>query len=232
MQIAVISDLHLGRGDSTDLFNHTHSSFLRFLNYLEGNFERIILLGDIYETLGGLPGRQRRELGLIQEAHQPLVARFNRPQYTTVYGNHDMVTSKLGASEEIMLESDGVRMLFQHGHTYDWFIRHLRRFPEFLVWVGFYLARNGLKFFFRLGEKIDMWSRQRDGLKSFRQWAFGEAEKKKADVIVTAHTHTGGVVRHQDGHRLYLNSGTCSKGKLSWLSLDTKNGSYHYHINW
>ena len=51
MNIAVISDLHLGSDDATDSFGHDDAEFLRFLGFLEGNFERIVLLGDIWETL-------------------------------------------------------------------------------------------------------------------------------------------------------------------------------------
>ena len=34
MQLAVISDLHLGRGDRSDRFGHEDSEFLRFLRQL------------------------------------------------------------------------------------------------------------------------------------------------------------------------------------------------------
>ena len=40
MKIAVISDLHLGRGDGSDRFGHDDAEFLRFLDFLEGDFER------------------------------------------------------------------------------------------------------------------------------------------------------------------------------------------------
>jgi len=47
MKLAVISDLHLGAGDLADGFCHDDGEFLRFLTFLENNFERVILLGDI-----------------------------------------------------------------------------------------------------------------------------------------------------------------------------------------
>ncbi len=34
MEIAVISDLHLGAGDSADGFGHEDSEFLKFLEFL------------------------------------------------------------------------------------------------------------------------------------------------------------------------------------------------------
>jgi UDP-2,3-diacylglucosamine pyrophosphatase LpxH len=51
VNIAVISDLHLGNEDGVDSFGHLDSEFLRFLAFLENNFERVVLLGDVWETL-------------------------------------------------------------------------------------------------------------------------------------------------------------------------------------
>ena len=49
MQIAVISDLHLGAGGAADGFGHDDGDFLRFLRFLERNFERIVLLGVAFQ---------------------------------------------------------------------------------------------------------------------------------------------------------------------------------------
>ena len=79
MKLAVISDLHLGAGDLADGFGHDDGEFLRFLKYLENNFERIVLLGDIWETLQSRRlGGMRQELLLAREAHPQIAARFER----------------------------------------------------------------------------------------------------------------------------------------------------------
>ena len=230
MLIAVISDLHLGRGNQTDLFGHSDEVFSRFLRFLEHNFERIILLGDIFETLAAKPWQQAREIKTISKAHAPVVKRFDRPQYSLVHGNHDFVLKMAGHPDEVSMELDGVRLLFRHGHTFDWMSRNFRRFPEVLVWLGFLLARNGLQFVYSLGEWLNQWSRHEEPL-AFRQWALGLARTREADVIVTAHTHHGGQAEGENG-RLFLNSGTCSRGRFSWLALDTKNGSYQHINDW
>ncbi len=41
MHISVISDLHLGSGGAADGFGHDDAEFLSFLDFLEGNFEKI-----------------------------------------------------------------------------------------------------------------------------------------------------------------------------------------------
>jgi len=42
--------------------------------------------------------------------------------------------------------------------------------------------------------------------------------------VVTGHTHRAARTEH--GSRLFLNSGSCSEGQLSFLSIDTRRGDY------
>jgi len=69
MHVAVISDVHLGTGGRTDAFGHDDAEFLRFLRFLEHQFEHILLLGDIWETLASARlGDAARELGRARAA--------------------------------------------------------------------------------------------------------------------------------------------------------------------
>ncbi|MCP3168422.1 metallophosphoesterase family protein [Myxococcus qinghaiensis] len=235
MHIAVISDLHLGRRDVADHFGHEDSSFVRFLRVLEGNFERIVLLGDIFETLTSrAPGHQAAELAAARAAHPELVRRFAEPQYHYVHGNHDLVAgTALGAPEQLVLEADGIRMLFTHGHHHDWVIRKARWFSEASVWAGGWLRRMHLRAMFRMFQALD--ARLSPALPdparcSFQQWALARASDSEADIVVTGHTHQGMKVEH--GSKLFLNSGTCSEGQFSFLSLDTRAGQYALHTSW
>lgn len=232
MRIAVISDLHLGRRDAIDHFGHDDSDFVRFLKHLEGSFEKIVLLGDIYETLTPKnPLLQRRELHLAREAHPEIVKRFARPQYTLIHGNHDLVAaSELNAPADLFLHVDGVRMLFTHGHLHDWMIRRARRITELGVCLGGWLRRVGMHAVFRAFDALDYRLRGASPEPhrcSFQRWAMGMAHQRQADVVVTGHTHIATKAEH--GDRLFLNSGTCSKGRLSYLALDTKLGAYTLH---
>lgn len=230
MQLAVISDLHLGRGDSADQFGHDDAEFLRFLDHLEGNFERIVLLGDIYETLTAPnPFAQVRELQAIKAAHPEIVSRFERRDaYTYIHGNHDLVAANVDDAPGAMrLDIDGTRLLFTHGHGYDSLARHARFIAEAGVWLGAWLCRMGLAGLYKAFEKLDLWLRgaKVDPSKcSFQRWAVGLADRHEADVIVTGHTHQGVVAEH--GERLFMNSGSCADGQFSFLSIDTAAGRY------
>jgi predicted phosphodiesterase len=235
MRIAVISDLHLGKRDAVDHFGHEDSTFLRFLRFLESNFERIVLLGDIYETLTARSIRsQMAELAAARAAHPEIIQRFAQPQYHYVHGNHDLVVGEVeGAPDRLVLQADGVRMLFTHGHLHDWVIRHARWVSEAAVWTGAWLRRWGMRRFFH---RLTRWDERLRGTMAdparctFQRWALAEAHASRADIVVTGHTHLGLKVEH--GNRLFLNSGTCSEGQFSFLSLDTRAGQYGLHTRW
>ncbi len=97
MKKAIVSDLHIGSGDETDRFGHDDYEFLVFLNHLEANFEKIILLGDIFETLTGRKyGKRMDELRRCFQAHPEVSKRLvgHRRKYIYIHGNHDLVSAE------------------------------------------------------------------------------------------------------------------------------------------
>jgi UDP-2,3-diacylglucosamine pyrophosphatase LpxH len=225
----VISDLHLGRGGPADGFGHDDAEFLRFLGFLEAGFERIVLLGDIWETLTGvLPGDPVSELRYAQSVHNEIAARFRRSQYLHVHGNHDWIVGRVdGVPEEMTLEADGVRLLFTHGHQSDVLVTEGARFSEYGVWLGGWARRLHLDPIYRFGSHIDglLGGVSHDSHRcAFQRTWMGRAERREVDVMVTGHTHLA--TRAEHGARLYLNSGSCSEGKFSYLAMDTRTGSY------
>jgi predicted phosphodiesterase len=234
MDIAVISDLHLGARSAPNYFQHEDSEFLRFLDHLEANFERVVLLGDIWETLASrAPGDQLAELERARQAHPEIARRFAASPYTYVHGNHDLIAHSQGAPEQIRLDADGVRIVFTHGHQTDWLIEKFRWASEFGVWLGAWIRRAGLESLYGFFAWVDGW---RAGAVidpascPFQRWAIEHASRCSADVVVTGHTHIA--TRAEHGERLFLNSGSCSEGQFSFLSLDTKRGNYGVHRSW
>ena len=235
MQIAVISDLHLGPGDRSDVFRHEDEQFAKFLTYLESNFERIVLLGDIWETLTpAWPGAPAQALRRAREAHSELARRFEGPRYTYIHGNHDLVAGAAeGVPEELVLTHGTTRMLFTHGHHHDVLIRNARWLSELGVWLGGWLLRAGMRSLHRLFDAIDL---ARSGVAgapehcTFQRWARSLAKTRSADVVVTGHTHVPLRTEHRDA--LFLNSGSCADGRFSFLSLDPARGAYAVHQAW
>jgi len=227
MQVAVISDLHLGTGGSTDAFRHDDHEFVGFLRFLERNFEKIVLLGDIWETLTRVPGAQAAELRLAQEHHHEIARQFSKPQYQYVHGNHDLVAGKVqGAPAEYALECDGVRILFGHGHQGDDLCSRARLFSEVAVWLGAWLRRLGLAPIYSYFQELETRRTSAEAC-PVRRWALEEASSRSADIVVTGHTHRP--AKAADENRLFLNSGSCSEGNINFLSLDTKRSIFEVH---
>lgn len=228
MQIAVISDLHLGSGDRADSFGHEDATFERFLNRLESDFEKIVLLGDIWETLTSKHLYSPREgLKRAREAHPRLAQRFQGDRYLYVQGNHDRIAGEVeSAPTELIIDDHSQRILLTHGHPHDWLIRRARWLSECAVWLGGWAKRLGLGGLYRVGYGLDVWlSRPRGvGLDSFQRWALTLASHRSADVVITGHTHVA--LRNEHNGRVYLNSGSCCAGALSYLALDTRSQRY------
>ena len=232
MQIAVISDLHLGSGGPTDLFGHDDYEFLKFLDFLEHNFERIVLLGDIWETLTGKAfGDPERELEAAREHHAEIAQRFQKSRYHYVHGNHDLCAKDAeGAPEQLTLHADGLRLIFTHGHQGDQLTSRHRWLSEIGVWLGAWIRRVGLQAAYTFFSRMEA---LREGATAgatrcvVRRWALEQAESCEADVIVAGHTHVP--LRAEHGPCLFLNSGSCAEGKLSFLSLDTRRADFSVH---
>lgn len=222
MKIAVISDIHLGGGGPQDSFGHDDYDFLRFLQFLEANFEKVILLGDIWETLTAPPSAQLYELQIAQGAHPEIAKRFREPPYSYISGNHDLVSEvALGALPDYSLKVDGLRLFFAHGHQGDFWCFKTKKTSEYGVRVGAWLARNGLK---TVRKAFTVLEQCRDaGNRGLKSWAASQ----KADIVVTGHTHIA--EKAENGDQLFLNSGHCDQGNLSFLALDTKSLSFGVH---
>jgi UDP-2,3-diacylglucosamine pyrophosphatase LpxH len=226
VQLAVISDLHLGSEPATDLFGHDDAEFVRFLRFLERNFERFVLLGDIWETLTMRWGDAAAELRAARARHPEIAKRFERPQYRYVHGNHDLVAAEaVRAPDEYVVNADGMRIVMSHGHQGDALVMRARSVSELGVWLGAWIRRLGAASVYKLFSQLDAWrsgsTPEDDGERCHvRRWAQGHAEARAADIVVTGHTHRP--VRAEFGSRLFLNSGSCAEGNLSFLSMDTR----------
>jgi predicted phosphodiesterase len=232
MEIAVISDIHLGSGGSTDLFGHDDAEFLRFLSFLERNFEKIVLLGDIWETLTGKAfGDPVEELREARAHHREIAERFRRPQYSYVFGNHDLVAqASEGAPEQLTLSADGMRLVFSHGHQGDQLISKHRWLSEIGVWLGAWIRRVGLHATYACFSRLEALrggAGQEPTRCKVRRWAPERAQSCEADVIVAGHTHVP--TRAEHGSCIFLNSGSCAEGRLSYLTLDTRRADFAVH---
>lgn len=237
MEIAIISDLHIGSGDQTDRFGHDDYEFLRFLKFLEANFARVVLLGDVFETLTGREyGKRMLELKRCFQAHPEVSRRLvgDRQKYIYIHGNHDLVSAEAFCSTgEHFLSHNGTSILLTHGHMFDRISTGARRTAEWLVWVGGHLLRRGgvavHEFFRKIDDRL-LGSADIFKHSDFETRALRAAEFMGIDVIVTGHSHTGGCI--DTGNTVVLNSGACLEGRFQYISLNPDTMEYKFNHVW
>ena len=227
MRIAAISDIHLGSGGRTDRFGHSDAAFLRFLDHLEGRYDQVVLLGDIFDAHHGwIPLAHARELAEVRREHRDVAERLLSGRYPVVAGNHDDVLLELGLGmAEFVAEAGSHKALFLHGHQYD---RLILASPR-LCAVGNYLAGMADRFHMQWGlalaDAID--DRANQGRESreerYRREARDLCRRRGVDVVIMGHTH------QQDGQSgagwAYVNTGTCIQGRFQGAAVDVSKGT-------
>ena len=236
VRIAVLSDIHLGAKDGLDRFartKHAEHNLLTTLRELEKEVDRIILLGDIFETLRGvIPGTRAEELKKGLAAYPEIARRIlDDARYTYIFGNHDYVANRvLGAPEFYAVETHGQRALFFHGHQADWISKGEARLSRAALWGTGMLERAGVS--------VTQWVDKHrsahpadDGAdnKPARVWwvesqALALGKSMGADIVVNGHTHRA--IKHEGESQLYLNSGTCLCGHREYVLLDMESNRY------
>lgn len=233
MRVAAISDLHIGASDHTCGWRHEAAPFLRFLDALERDHDRIVLLGDIYQTDHGLrpdPASRRRDLLAARRRVSALTERFTGGPYVYVHGNHDEIAADaLGAATQHQV-AGRCAAVFIHGHQYDPVARSAPRLADLGTWTCGRLRAMRLR-------PVAAWLEGRDV--AIKHQRFGHADgpyargarslarSHDASIVVMGHTHVPSVVAIPEG--LAINTGTCSDGRRMWASIDTEAGEVLVH---
>ena len=237
MQVAVLSDLHLGRRDKLDQFSRNpgaESHLELLLEYLEKHVDKIVLLGDIFETLRGRAYRAyEKELRLILRHYPVLAKKFTEhKKYLLFQGNHDLATSKvLNAYDTYSIKERDTKLLFFHGHQVDpWHMKkNLKRYTaELGCWLGGWMERLGMD----VTHKGHLSSKYKslNNLWKPEEWEracvdFGK--QHGADIVITGHSHHPMKVEIEGV--LFMNSGTRVAGRHDLLILDTFNHEYEMY---
>ena len=219
MLIATYGDLHLSHEPALDKFKGREANLLRFDEHLNRSHEKIVLMGDVFQTDYGLyPGSRPEVLEKILARYPRIIRRWREGPYRIVFGNHDRITQRLlGTLKQIQIKKDGWRLWFIHGHQFDPFIRE-KKFPYLVTWMIGGLRRGGLRRLadFLEGPFYDFGQRL---FRSLDLAARRELLGGKNDVIIMGHSHQ--LTCHPFGKGLYVNSGDCFSKFLKYASIDT-----------
>lgn len=235
MQVAVLSDLHLGKKDKLDQFYRhpgTEQELYELLDYLENHVDKIVLLGDIFETLRGTTYNKRKELLKVLKCYPKFAEKIeNKNKYTLIYGNHDPVTKDiLGAPEMFQIEDGDSDILFFHGHQLDpiveaWWVRN---FDNFGIWAGGWLERFGMNLTRELNLRSKLKALSNEPIIGpFEKAAVTFGKRMNCNIVVTGHSHRP--MKAEVGDGLFLNSGTRVAGRQDLLLIDTSANQYEVY---
>lgn len=233
MKVAALSDFHIGARHHSDGFGHPVQRFLGFLDELEALHDRIVLLGDIYQTDHSAwpsEAEARRSLERIRERVPALAERFDRPPFEHVWGNHDVVVGPaLGAPERLRF-AGRYPALLTHGHQFDPVATQAPWAANLGTWATGRLRAVGLRPVAGWLEQHDVEIKERRFRGSEGPYAQGARElmhAHEASIVVMGHTHVPGITPVGEG--VMINTGTCSRGRTMWASIDTEAGTVEVH---
>lgn len=233
MRLAALSDFHIGARRHTDGFMHDPRRFGRWLDTLESSHDAIILLGDIYQTDHSLfptKAAARRMLERARRRTADLTERFSRPPYIYVHGNHDLIAGTALDCPEHVRMPGRFPVLFIHGHQFDPIAVRTPVLADLGTWTTGRLRAARLR-------PLAWWLEYRDvEIKDRRfrgprgPYAIGAerlVHEHDASIVVMGHTHCPSITPLSSG--VMVNTGTCSRQRTMWVSIDTESGSIEVH---
>lgn len=217
LEIAVISDVHLGT------FESHADELITYLNSIQP--KKLVLNGDILDV-----GQVHKKY--FPPAHMKVIRKIlaMASKGTSVYyvtGNHDEVLRKLsGASmgnlhivDKLVLEIDGKKAWFFHGDVFDTSLQNTKWLARF---GGFgyklILKINKITDFifsklnmnrYSISEKIKLNGKASKYVRDFEKAGVGMAIENGYDYVICGHLHLPKKERHvtKRGSCTYLNSG-------------------------
>ncbi|MBE7411084.1 MAG: UDP-2,3-diacylglucosamine diphosphatase [Leptospiraceae bacterium] len=214
----MISDIHIG----DEKFEKNLSGFEEFLDYLERNFDEIVLLGDIIETYWCVfPWQTAKIYKRNLEKYNRITKRFSENPYIFLSGNHDNIAyRKWKIPYRYSKEIDGMKILFTHGHELDTVYRNYFtvKFVELFMWAGYRLKKMGFPFLYDYGYKVDHKNNVENGGIQYTLAAKKYIVEEKFNLVVMGHTHVEKIVSFGNGK--YINSGDCLTRKM-FVAIDT-----------
>jgi predicted phosphodiesterase len=234
MKIAALSDFHIGSSRRGDCFRHSAADFHDYLKMLEESHDQIVLLGDIFQAEHGpslSKAGKRRELQRAHNFMPDLWLRMQGPQYRYLHGNHDGIASAGGRiPETLRIDEDGFSIFFVHGHQYDPLLRRAYPLAQASTWFSGRLRALRLHVVADWLEHQDIQIKN-EAFRGEKGPYVGAARllllEHQVDAVLMGHTHIPQRMDLAEG--IFANTGSCSMGQRTHVSIDTLERSVILH---
>lgn len=222
MNVLVISDLHLGTGDQFGTFEWSNSDFILMMRHIiqTHKVDQVVLNGDVFELY-------KYRFKDTYRKNRELIRFFKSINAIFIKGNHDFI-SPLGAFHHTILNSQGKKIYFEHGHEADFLngtsvgraiglglhmlLKHLISYR----WVQriYFNTIDALEDINQIPRKYNTYRYLKHALKLLRTY----------DVVVMGHTHKleSHNTYYLNNKKQYCNTGSCTMGRFQGIIVDTE----------
>jgi predicted phosphodiesterase len=226
MVILIISDLHIDCGDNFGTFGWKPARFIKTLDKLieSCGAEQVILNGDIFDLY-------KYTFKQVYKKNFELISYFNRKNFIYLRGNHD-IFNPFAKDFHHIANSKGQSIYIEHGHNADFL--NGTRIGRAISILGFSILKKIIhipfiqKLYFKAVEYDDGVNRIPKKYNTYRYLKYALRLLLNYDVVILGHTHKIESYKtyYLSQKKVFLNSGTCSLGRLQAIILDTESLKY------
>lgn len=223
-RLAVISDIHLGRGDAQTGYFGRPETLCALLEHIAQDVDLVVINGDLYDLdRGALPLAQAKEYQHLRPDWSAVERCIERLKIRVTAGNHDraLLGQNLGAypvREHFVIPMRNLRVRIEHGERFDAWIKRNRQFTSTFTWLSGWFSRRGLQPLYRILRALEAWSTDDSSgghLRRAKQWL---QKHPQLDVLILGHTHTQAAERCNE--QWVLNPGDAMHPTAHYLILD------------
>jgi predicted phosphodiesterase len=226
MVILIISDLHIDCGDGFGTFGWKPTRFIKTIDKLieSCGADQVILNGDIFDLY-------KYTFKQVYKKNFDLISYFNRKNFIYLRGNHD-IFNPFAKDFHHITNSKGQSIYIEHGHNADFL--NGTRLGRAIGRFAFKILKSAIhipliqKLYFKAVEFDDEVNRIPKKYNSYRYLKYALRLLRHYDVVILGHTHK--IESHKTYYlnhkKTYLNTGTCSLGRLQAVLLDTETLKY------
>lgn len=223
-RLAVLSDIHLGRGDGRTGYRGDIGHLCAALEMIAAQADLVVINGDLYDLdRGTLPTAQALEYKHLRPKWAAVEACMAEHGIRMTAGNHDRALcgmhvggAKVEQSYVVAVGDLSVRI--EHGQRFDSWIKRNRRFTSFVTWMSGWASRIKLGVVYRLLRLAEKWTTDdKEGGLIHRASKWLQAHPEY-DVLIMGHTHQQDARRC--GAQWLLNPGDGMHAKIHYVLID------------
>ena len=231
-RLVVISDAHLGRGNSETGFGGDPEKLCAAIETLADQADLVIINGDLYDLDRGLvPIAQRLEYRSIKKRWAAVEATMAARGVRVTTGNHDHALRGKSIGGAIARGAFRIQVgewlvHVEHGERFNAWVKKSRSFTSAVTWLSGCVSHGPLRPLYRLLRRLEARTTGDRGGGVMQRAGRWLSKQPKLDVMIIGHTHQRDAQVIDE--RWLLNPGDVMGELFHYLRLDAKTGQIEF----